>query len=292
MIHVKDLWAGYREDEPVLRGISFTFDKGFLVVLGPNGAGKTTLLSVLTGFLGRSKGECRVLGRDCGSLIEGFSELVVAFEKPPRIRQKVSEIYSTLCSFRSCDKDLFYSFLERFGLRARDTAGRDLARLSAGEKMKTYLSMLLSIKAKLYILDEPNSNLDPRSRAILREILLEKSGSSSFLVTTHVYEYVEDAATHVAIIKDGRLVLYDRLEDALKKYVGNSCIARIRVGKLEEFIKSLQAAGLSSYRLVSRDSIMIENCKEHLNTIAGLPGIISLKLASLESLYKSIAGEV
>jgi len=289
LIRVEDLWAGYRRDRPVLRGISFEVQGGFLVLLGPNGAGKTTLLSVLSGFMRRMRGECIVLGRDCSSLLDGFSDLVVSFEKPPHIRQKVGDVYATICGYRECFEDRFLELLERFNLDSRLVLKKDFHKLSAGERMKTYLSMLLSLRAKLYLLDEPNSNLDPRSRSVLRKILLEMSREASFLVTTHVYEYVEDLATHIAIIKDGRLLVFDTLERAISKYVRDSCLVKVNVRQEEGFIEGLERMG-ASYKPISPGSILVAGCRDRLSEIAGLPGVKSVELATLESLYRSIVG--
>ncbi len=289
-IELERVEAGYRPGLPVLKDITMYFDKGFLVILGPNGAGKTTLLAVVSGFLEPWRGECRVFRKKCSSLVhEGFNDLALSFEKPPYVRAGVSHLYSSLCLVRPCDWSKFYELLEVFGLKPSIVLRRQFHKLSAGERMKTYLSIVLSLPSKLYILDEPNSNLDPESRGRLRSILAELlRRGSSFIVTTHVYEYVEDIATHIAVINKGELLFYDRVDRALKDYAEGKCIVRVRTSLLKDYLEWLRGMGYR-YRVTGENLVLVESCTR-VDRVAAHSAVLSISLASLETLYRLIVG--
>ena len=271
----------------VLDRVTLGFDGGFLVLLGPNGAGKTTFMKTLVGLVLPVEGSCRVLGRDCANgRLYGFTDIVLSFEKPPLVRMRIGEVYEELCGFRDCDPDLFREVVERFGLRWSQVVGTSFTRLSAGERMKAYLAMILSLKSRLYILDEPNANLDPRSRQTLVKILEELAarGSGSYVLTTHVYEFVDELATHVAILVNGKLVYYASM-DAVRKEFERSCVVAVKPGAARQ-VSSL----IPGSRVVSDSVLLVPDCEEYAKRLVSLNQVVSVNRASVMSLYYAVTG--
>jgi len=274
-----------------LRNVSLVFDGGGLMVLGPNGAGKSTLMNTILGFLKPISGECYVLGRRCEeNALRGFSDLVAASEKPNIVRGSIEDFLEYVSTFRGCSWSKFYDYVERFNLK-REYLRRDFRKLSAGEKMKLYISVVLSVDAKLYVLDEPNSNLDVDSRRVLGEMIFEKlREGGNIVMTTHIYEeYTTDVATHILILNRGEVVVHGRTDELMKRYVGKMCLATVRPQKVDEFAAEAGRRGIEFRRLVGT-TFLIYDCTK-LHEIGGLSDlVVNVKFASIETLYKALIG--
>ena len=91
--------------------------------------------------------------------------------------------------------------------------------LSKGMSEKFNLSLVLSRKAKLYLLDEPISGVDPVSREKILDAILENlSEESSMIITTHYIGELERIFDDVAFLGDGRIIEYDEAENLRAKY--------------------------------------------------------------------------
>ncbi len=270
-----------------VREITMCFDGGFMVLLGPNGAGKTTILSTVAGLYKPYEGVCRVLGRECiRNRIEGFNDIVFTFERPPSIHLRVSELYSRICEVRDCDYSKFLEFLECFGLKPSRVLNSRFDAFSAGERMKVYLAALLSLPAKLYLLDEPNVNLDVDSREVLAEILGKISSRASLVVSTHLYEYIEDLATHVALMYGGRLVFAGRVQDVMKEF-SDVCIVRARAGKEQELERAMIRLG-ARYRRISERTFLVFRCSELGDVTSMESAVRSIVKGSLRVVYHAM----
>ena len=289
IIKLENITAGYGKNV-VLRNVNLLFEQGSLIVLGPNGAGKTTFINVLLGFLKPLSGKCFVFGRKCEeNLINGFNDLVSATEKPNIIRGSILDFLEYISMYRNCDWDEFYDNIERFNLKPA-FAKRKFKDLSAGERMKLYLSAILSIESKLYILDEPNSNLDVESRRVLGNILLDKlKENKNLILTTHIYEYINEIATHVMILNRGEIVLYGRVEDIMRKYMEDTCMITVKPSSINKFISEITNLGIK-YKRLENNLFLIHDCSK-IKGIKDLDDlVISINFATIEVLYKTILG--
>ncbi len=267
----------------ILDGVSFSFDGGVLVLLGPNGAGKTTLMKTLVGLVKPSGGRCLLLGRECFERrLGGFDDVVLAFSEPPLLGDTVSSIYDELCGLRRCDWDLFRSYVARLGLDPGRVVGARFTSLSSGERMKTYLAMVLSLDARLYLLDEPNANLDAASRPLLGELLGEVSGRASLVVSTHIYEFIDELASHVAILKGGRLLLFGEKAE-LEEGLRDTCILRVRRGC------DVESLGVEVAARLAGGALLVRGCSGILRSLDA-HCILSASRASLLALYMEVVG--
>ncbi len=185
-------------------------------LLGENGAGKTTAIRILLGLSRPDSGRAEVLEHD--SVKQGL-----------QIRQQVGYVpeQSALYPWMTVREIGWFTagffgdgFLERycqltadFGLPPR----RKLKALSKGMRAKVVLSLAMAHEPELLVLDEPTSGLDALVRREFLESMVDWAGAGrTVLLSSHQINEVERVADIVAIVREGRLVLVERL-DALKQ---------------------------------------------------------------------------
>ena len=181
--------------------------------LGPNGAGKTTTIRTLLDLLRPTAGTAEVLGldsrRDSLEIRRRVGYLPGDLALYDRLtgRQHVD----WLASLRGgLDQDALAALVDRFEV----DLDRPIKQLSKGNRQKVGLVQAFMHDAELLVLDEPTSGLDPLMQeefhALLREVV--GAGRSVFL-SSHSLDEVQHVADRVAIIRDGRLVAIERVED-------------------------------------------------------------------------------
>ncbi len=210
ILEAKDLSKSYFTKK-ALNNINLEIQKGKVVgLLGPNGSGKTTFIKIAAGILRKSSGEILIDGKKPG--VE--TKAVVSYlpdrnylYKWMKIRDAVELFKDFYDDFddKKCEELLKFMKLEE---EAKVTS------LSKGMMEKLNLTLVLSRKAKLYILDEPLAGVDPVAREqILDAIINNYSEDCSMIITTHLVKDIERVFDDVAFIKDGEIVLSGNAED-------------------------------------------------------------------------------
>jgi ABC-2 type transport system ATP-binding protein len=181
--------------------------------LGPNGSGKTTTIRVLLGLLRPTAGTARIFGMNC--VREGH-----------RIKAEVGYLPGDLRLYSWMTTELALRLISRIrgrelfqeGRRLIDVFGLDPAvrvrNMSRGMRQKLGLILALAHRPQLLILDEPTASLDPLMQAKLyRELrTLALQGHSVFL-SSHSLSEVQELCAHVAILREGRLVAHESIEN-------------------------------------------------------------------------------
>ena len=193
-------------------------------LLGPNGSGKTTLIKLANGLLTPSSGEVRI----CGALPGKETKAVVSY-LPDR---------PCLPEWMSADElmDYFADFFEDFDrARAADMMARlrlnphmKYGQMSKGTREKVQLILVMSRRARLYLLDEPIGGVDPATRDyILDTIIRNYDESASVLISTHLISDVENVLDDVIFLREGRVTLQASVDDIRAQY-GKSVDALFR----------------------------------------------------------------
>lgn len=215
LVEVNNIYKSIKGKE-ILRGLSFNLEKGkVLGIMGPNGQGKTTLLNAIEGFLKINNGEIKLDGNNIGFATKGeisYLQDINIFNRSMKIRDAIN-LYSDF--FNDFDRDKMDKYLEFMSLD-RNAKIRDL---SKGMMEKFNLSLTLSRKAKLFLLDEPISGVDPVSREKILDAILENlSEDSSIIITTHYIGELERIFDEVLFLGDGKVIEYGDAEELRAKH--------------------------------------------------------------------------
>ena len=197
---------------PLLTGVTLEVAEGEIVHLhGPNGAGKTSLLRLCCGLVALASGEAVVLGHDLAldrravrrevGLLGHASFLYdeLTGEENVRFALRASGLGSRESAVRA------RGALERLGLTGR-LATTPVARLSAGQRRRVSLSVLLGRQPRLWLLDEPHAGLDQESRDLLDGIVAEsREAGATVLLASHELGRASAVADRAVRLAGGRV---------------------------------------------------------------------------------------
>ncbi len=213
IFELDDVFYYYPTGSEALRNVSMEIYEGERVaILGPNGGGKTTLLKILDGLIPASRGSVRAFGKVLNSATLNSKEIY-------EFRSKVGFV------FQDPDIELFSPTVYddvAFGPQHLDIPGEEIDErveralkllnivglkdkhpynLSGGEKRKAAIAAILSIDPEVILMDEPTSDLDPKSRSELIGIIRELNNEGkTIIISTHDVNAIPDLMDRVYVL--------------------------------------------------------------------------------------------
>jgi len=186
-------------------------------LVGPNGAGKTTAIKILMNIFQASSGQAEVLGND-STKIAGRAFRDIGYVSENQELPEWMRIDGFLAYLRpfypTWDVQLESELVEQFQLPRK----RKLGAFSRGMRMKAALVSSLAYHPKLIVLDEPFGGLDPLVRDELIEGLLERSPEATILISSHDLAEIENLASHVGYLENGRLRFSEEMAALVKRF--------------------------------------------------------------------------
>jgi heme ABC exporter ATP-binding subunit CcmA len=196
---------------PALSGVDLSVDPGEVVALvGPNGAGKTSILRVCAGLLPVASGEAVVLGHDLRQDPAAVRRLVGYLGHAAPLYEELTTWENVRFAVRAAGEgtDRVQAAMERLGLVGR-LKKTTVGRLSAGQRRRVALAILLARRSVLWLLDEPHASLDAGGRRLVDQLIAEAAAAgAAVLVASHEPDVVATVAHRVAVLAGG-LVLRD-----------------------------------------------------------------------------------
>lgn len=263
-IEIKGLEKRY--DGFQLGSFDLTLPSGCIMgLVGENGAGKSTTIKLIMNAIGRDAGEISVLGVDNRSaeFRDVKEDIGVVLDEAyfPEVMSARNVGKVMALTYKNWDAAAFEGYLKKFSL-APDKIFKDYSR---GMRMKLAIAAALSHGAKLLILDEATSGLDPMARDELLDIFNDftRDENCSILLSSHIVSDLEKICDYIAFLHKGRLVLCEEKDRLLEEYA----LVRLpeeRLGELsEESIISRRASGYATEALVLRGGIPAAIPTEH-----------------------------
>ncbi len=206
-------------DFQALKGADFKVPLGRIMgVIGPNGSGKTTMLNAVLG-LSSYDGDLSVLGHDPSSERDALMQDVCfiadvatlpKWMKVVEVLDYVEAVHPRFNRVKAMD------FLSRTNV----PLDRKVRALSKGMTVQVHLAVVMSIDAKLLVLDEPTLGLDIIFRKQFYQSLLEEyfDEERTVIITTHQVEEVEHILSDVMFIREGEIVLQAEMEDLTSQF--------------------------------------------------------------------------
>ena len=202
-----------------LDGIDLRLEEGKIIgLLGPNGSGKTTLIKMASRLLVPSEGRITI----CGEVPSEKSKAIVSYLPDRNFLPDWMNSNDLIALY----EDFFADFSKDRAIEMLGSLNIDmtmpLKKMSKGTKEKVQLIMTMSRRAKLYLLDEPIAGVDPAARDyILRTIISNYDENATVLISTHLIADVENVLDEAIFLKQGKIVLHERV-DELKESTGKS----------------------------------------------------------------------
>ncbi|MBR9762211.1 MAG: ATP-binding cassette domain-containing protein [Rhodobacteraceae bacterium] len=205
----KSFWTG-SQHKVILEKVSFRVELGrSLGILAPNGTGKTTLINMMAGLEKPDEGEIR---RSCNvSFPLGFMGGVVKKHSAMENSRYIARLYGL-------DPDYVEAFC-RWLCGLGEYFDQPLGTYSSGMRARFSFALLLALDFDIYLIDEgmPNST-DVEFNRKAGDILRERLETTTVIIVSHQPKTLEKFAREAAVLRDGKLHMFDTLEEAKELY--------------------------------------------------------------------------
>lgn len=216
VVKIKNLSKNFGSKR-ILNDISIDIPEGEIFsLIGPNGAGKTTTMRCIFGDLRPDNGEIEVFGKKLKSSVK--SKIAVMTEDRLNFKRFTGNDYVNLWKmlYPNWNEKIFSSFAMHYNFGLNDKVDT----YSMGTKTLFHLALCIASGAELLILDEPTQNLDPVIRQEILDVLKKFASDEgrTIIISSHEIYELEEISSCFAIIKEGRILYSDSIDDAKEKH--------------------------------------------------------------------------
>lgn len=255
-----------------LDNLNLTLPSGCIMgLIGENGAGKSTTIKLILDMLHRDRGTITILGRDnrdCIRLIKEDLGVVMDEVGIPECFT-VNQVEKVMKhTFKNWDSGEYFRLIKRLSL----PDNKEFRDFSRGMKMKLGIAVAMSHDAKLLILDEATSGLDPVARDEVVGMLMDftKDENHSILMSSHIVSDLEKLCDYIAFLHKGKLLLCEEKDMLLSRYGIINCTADEIKEIRTDAIKYKKASLYGVQAMVLRDLV---------------PGGMNISPVSIEELF-------
>lgn len=202
-------------EKQVLKNVNLQIQSNKIVgLLGKNGSGKSTLFKLANDLLTLTSGEILIDGKT----ISPDSKKIVSYLPERTYLDSSLKVSEAIELFENFYEDFDSDKAEKLLIDLQLDKNMRLSKMSKGMKEKVQLVLVMSRRAKIYILDEPLGGVDPASRDyILNTILKNFDKNATLLISTHMIADIEKILDEVIMIDNGEIILHENAKTLAKK---------------------------------------------------------------------------
>jgi ABC-type multidrug transport system ATPase subunit len=301
VLQIKNLRKSFGKKQ-VLTGVSFDAYEGQCIgLLGPNGAGKSTVSKLITKLIDKDEGKILVLNKDQDKDFQEIKKYIslvpqdFAFYFELTVKENLEYFAKAYNVKNSKERVLEIIKLLNLSKFTNTLSGK----MSGGYKRLLNIAVSLIHDPKLILLDEPTVALDADMRIKVWEVieLLKKQGKT-LILTTHYLDEAQRLCDKIAILKDGRIILFDSPKGIQENFAGNTTIKLVLKRELTNKTKSLlekkfKCEFLENHiNLITKSNSLLDAITE-INILVGKENIKSLDILiqTLEDAFENIIKE-
>lgn len=222
LVEVSNLTKRYRGIKvngvvkPALDQLSLNLDAGKIIgLLGENGSGKTTLLKILAGVLEPTSGQVSIDGQEIGAKTKALTSFLPDAAWLPESISVDAAIGRHTDYFADFDARKATDLVEFLGLERSLKTNH----MSKGMREKLQLALVMSRSARLYLLDEPISGVDPAARQTLLDTILRGwNPESTLFISTHLVTDIEPVLDEAVFLHAGKLFKQGEADELREAY--------------------------------------------------------------------------
>lgn len=218
-IVLKNVEKSYDGKEKVIQGVDLTIEDGsFTVFVGPSGSGKSTLLRMIAGLEDITDGEIYIDETLVNNIPARDRDIAMVFQNyalypSMTVKENIEFGLKNIGMKKSERNELIDEVIDIVDLRPH--LNKKPGKLSGGQRQRVALARAMVKKPKVFILDEPLSNLDAKLRVQMRSQLIElhKRLGTTFIYVTHDQVEAMSMGTHIVLLNFGKVMQYSTPKD-------------------------------------------------------------------------------
>jgi ABC-2 type transport system ATP-binding protein len=239
----------YFKDVKAVDGVNLEIQQGeFVALLGPNGAGKTTLVEMIEGIQHPDSGQILINGLSWKNNAKQLHPIIGLSLQETNFTPKITvrETLQLFASFYKLPNSRVTQVLELINLSEKHNA--HVEKLSGGQRQRLALGIALLNNARLLLLDEPTTGLDPTARRDIWNILqrLRDEHKISLILTTHYMEEAEFLCERIVMLNKGKILAQGTLNEILATY-NCSEIIEFTVKEHVDSLDFIKSSGISRF---------------------------------------------
>lgn len=255
ILEVKNVCKQYKDF--ALDQVTFQLPAGCIMgFIGENGAGKSTTIKIIMDLVKKDAGMVTVFGKDNETDLKSVKEDIgVVVDEccfPDNLSiQNIRKVMKNI--YKNWEESTFQNYIERFSLPEK----KPVKDFSKGMKMKLSISVALSHRPKLLILDEATSGLDPMVREEILGVFLDfiQDETHSILLSSHITSDLEKICDYITFIHQGKIIFTEEKDELLEKYAILKCSEEDLEAIPEDAVKGKRKNKFGIEALVEKEKV-------------------------------------
>tara|TARA_B100000029_G_scaffold56623_1_gene51263 strand:- start:351 stop:1445 length:1095 start_codon:yes stop_codon:yes gene_type:complete len=221
-LEVKNICKSFGSTE-ILKGINLSVKEGeFIVLVGPSGCGKSTLLNIIAGLESTNQGDLLLDGLDIKTIEPKDRDIAMVFQSYALYpNMNVEENITFGLKTRKVPQDRIDQSVEKFStmLKINHLLDRKPGQLSGGQRQRVAMGRALVRDPKIFLFDEPLSNLDAKLRVEMRSEIkkLHQALKTTIVYVTHDQTEAMSLASKIAVMNDGNIEQFGNPDDLFNR---------------------------------------------------------------------------